>query len=117
MLIGANGHSIIIDTVYPGRFSHCQELNRMGADIIIKEGSAIIPGNRCLKGDWVNATDVRAGISLILAGLIAEGTTYITGVEHIERGYVDIVKDFVSLGANIKLVETVEEENSDFNVG
>jgi len=117
MMIGASSHSVIIDTVYPGRFNHCHELNRMGADIIIKEGSAIIPGNRSLKGAWVNASDVRAGISLILAGLIAEGTTYITGVEHIERGYADIVKDFVSLGANIKLIETNEEENVDFKFG
>lgn len=121
LLLVASSHSVIIDTVYPGRFNHCQELNRMGANIIIKEGSAIIPGNRSLKGAWVNASDVRAGISLILAGLIAEGTTYITGVEHIERGYVDIVKDLVSLGANIKLVEKIEEEEqeqeSDYNFG
>lgn len=116
MLVAASSHSVIIDTVYPGRFNHCHELNRMGADIIIKEGRAIIPGNRCLKGAWVNASDVRAGISLILAGLIAEGTTYITGVEHIERGYVDIVKIFVSLGANMKLVETNEEENNKFDI-
>jgi UDP-N-acetylglucosamine 1-carboxyvinyltransferase len=115
MLVSASSHSVIIDTVYPGRFNHCQELNRMGADIIIKDGSAIIPGNRHLKGALVNASDVRAGISLILAGLIAEGTTYITGVEHIERGYVDIVKNFVSLGANIKLVEISEKENANLN--
>lgn len=117
MLVGASSYSVIIDAVYPGRFNHCHELNLMGADIIIKEGSAIIPGNRSLKGAWVNASDVRAGISLILAGLIAEGTTYITGVEHIERGYADIVKDFVSLGANMKLMEASEEEIADFNVG
>lgn len=116
MLISASSHSVIVDTVYPGRFNHCHELNRMGADIIIKEGSATIPGNRCLKGALVNASDVRAGISLILAGLTAEGTTYITGVEHIERGYVDIVETFVSLGANMKLVEINEEENIEFNI-
>ncbi|MBU3190348.1 UDP-N-acetylglucosamine 1-carboxyvinyltransferase [Clostridium bowmanii] len=113
MMLVASSHSVITDTVYPGRFNNCHELNRMGADIIIKEGSVTIPGNRSLKGAWVNASDVRAGISLILAGLIAEGTTYITGVEHIERGYVDIVKDFVSLGANIKLVEKIEEEEQE----
>ncbi|GCD09778.1 UDP-N-acetylglucosamine 1-carboxyvinyltransferase [Clostridium tagluense] len=116
LLILASSHSVIVDKVYPGRFNHCQELNRMGADIIIKQGSAIIPGNRSLKGAWVNASDVRAGISLILAGLIAEGTTYITGVEHIERGYVNIVKDFLSLGANIKLVETDLEENKEDDI-
>jgi UDP-N-acetylglucosamine 1-carboxyvinyltransferase len=112
MLVAAKSHSIIIDTVYPERLNHCHELNRMGADIIIKDGSAIIPGNRCLKGALVNASDVRAGIALILAALTAEGTTYITGVEHIERGYVDIVKNLVSLGASIRLVETNDEENA-----
>jgi UDP-N-acetylglucosamine 1-carboxyvinyltransferase len=116
MLVAANSHSVVIDTVYPGRFNHCHELNLMGADIIIKEGSAIIPGNRSLKGALVHASDVRAGIALILAGLVAEGTTSITGVEHIERGYVDIVKNFVSLGANIKLVEINDEENTTFDI-
>ena len=105
MLTGAASHSVIIDTVYPGRFKHCVQLNRMGADIINRDGSIVIPGNRILKGAWVHASDVRAGICLILAGLVAEGTTCITGIEHIERGYVDIVDTFALLGGNIKMCE------------
>lgn len=99
----ASGNSKVIDPIWPGRFGHCVQLNRMGADIIVKEGSAVIPGRRHLKGAWVHASDVRAGICLILAGLAAEGTTYITGVEHIERGYADIVDAFNALGASIKM--------------
>lgn len=105
MLVGASSHSVIIDTVYPGRFKHCIQLNRMGADIIHRDGSIVVPGNRILKGAWVHASDIRAGISLILAGLAAEGTTCITGVEHIERGYENILDTFASLGANVKMCE------------
>lgn len=101
MLLKANGQSTIIDKVYPGRFNHCRELNKLGAGIIIENNKAIIKRTDLLVGDWVKATDVRAGICLILAGLTAEGTTYITGVEHIDRGYENLVNDFVSLGANI----------------
>lgn len=103
MLTKAVGKSVVIDNIFPKRFTNCSQLNRMGAKIIVQDGQVIIPGNCSLKGTWVQATDVRAGISLILAGLVAEGTTYITGIEHIERGYVDIVATFSSLGAHIKL--------------
>lgn len=111
MLTVANGNSTIADTIFPGRFNHCTQLNRMGADIIIKEGSAVIPGRRVLKGNWVHATDVRAGMCLILAGLGAEGSTYITGVEHIERGYSDIAKAFNCLGTSIMLSDIDDDLN------
>lgn len=105
MLIGANEHSIITDTVYPERNNHCIQLNKMGADIIIRDDHFVISGKRKLLGTWVNASDLRAGICLILAGLSAKGTTYITGIEHIERGYSDIVAAFVSLGADITICD------------
>lgn len=105
MLVGAESHSTIIDTVYPGRYNHCLQLNKMGADIIIKDDCFVIPGKRELLGTWVHASDVRAGICLILAGLCAKGTTYITGIEHIERGYADVVEAFASLGADITICE------------
>ena len=108
MLLAASSHSTIVDKVYPGRFNHCYQLNRMGADIIIKEGSVVIPAKRKIVGSWVHATDVRAGMCLILAGLMAEGTTCITGVEHIERGYADVIHNFKSLGADIRMCEDVE---------
>lgn len=105
MLTKANGISKITDNIFPERFKNCIQLNLMGADIEINKGNVIIPGNKNLVGCTVNASDVRAGVCLILAGLVAEGVTRITGVEHIERGYEDVIKDFSSLGANIRLCE------------
>lgn len=116
MLVEANSHSMIKDIVYPNRINHCFELNKMGADIIIKEEGFVIPGNRKLKGAHVHASDVRAGISLILAGLAAEGTTYITGIEHIERGYENIIETFSSIGAEIKICEDNNMKESEFVV-
>lgn len=113
MLLTANSHSTIIDTIYPGRFNHCVQLNRMGANIILRDGTAIIPGNRRIIGNWVHASDVRAGMCLILAGLIADGTTFITGIEHIERGYPDVVNTFMSLGGNIKICEDRDLSSKD----
>lgn len=109
LLTGADSHSIIVDNIYPNRFKHCIELNKMGADIIMKDGSVVIPGRKNLKGTSVYASDVRAGICLILAGLGAEGTTKILGIEHIERGYENIVEVFKSLGANIEICEEIIE--------
>lgn len=103
LLLKAAGRSTISDKIYPKRFNHCEQLNRMGADISVRNGIARINSHRRLTGTWVHAGDIRAGTSLVLAGLMAEGTTRITGVEHIERGYEDIVKDFRSLGAEISL--------------
>ena len=104
LLLKAAGRSIISDRIYPKRFNHCDQLNRMGADITVKNGVARINGRRQLTGTWVHAGDIRAGTALVLAGLMAEGTTRITGVEHIERGYEDIVRDFKLLGADISLL-------------
>ncbi len=105
MLLTADSHSTIIDTVYPERFNHCVQLNKMGADIILRDGSVVIPAKRKINGEWVHATDVRAGMCLILAGMLGKGTTHITGIEHIERGYPDIVETFITLGAKIKLCD------------
>lgn len=105
MLSIAESDSKIVDTIYPERFGNCIQLNRMGADIILKKGYCVIPGRRTLKGTWVHATDIRAGMCLIMAGMRAEGITYITGVEHIERGYAGIINAYRALGAKIKLVE------------
>jgi UDP-N-acetylglucosamine 1-carboxyvinyltransferase len=115
LLLKARGKSVISDRIYPQRFNHCEQLKRMGADITVKNGIARINSYKKLTGTWVHAGDIRAGTSLVLAGLMAEGTTRITGVEHIERGYEDIVKDFSSLGANIKMCtgEQAEINNAD----
>lgn len=104
LLLKAAGRSVISDRIYPKRFNHCDQLNRMGADISVKNGVARINSRRRLTGTWVHAGDIRAGTALVLAGLMADGTTRITGVEHIERGYEDIVRDFKKLGADISLM-------------
>ncbi|XEC97681.1 UDP-N-acetylglucosamine 1-carboxyvinyltransferase [Paenibacillus tarimensis] len=103
LLTQAPGKSIISDKVFPKRFNHALQLKRMGADIELRPGIAFIKGGSPLRGNLVHATDIRAGICLLLAGLVAEGTTRITGVEHIERGYENIVDTFRSLGANIAI--------------
>ncbi|MFS0674292.1 UDP-N-acetylglucosamine 1-carboxyvinyltransferase [Ornithinibacillus sp. 179-J 7C1 HS] len=101
LLTQASGKSIIAEKIYPNRFKHVAQLNKMGADIRVRSGVAFVKGKSNLKGAIVSTSDIRAGISLILAGMVAEGTTYITGVEHIERGYEDAVKAFQSLGVKI----------------
>lgn len=103
LLTQAGGKSIIGERIYPARFNHAYQLNRMGADIKVRSGVAYIKGGTKLHGSLVHASDVRAGICLILAGLCAEGTTTIAGVQHIDRGYEDVVGSFRALGANISL--------------
>lgn len=102
LLTQASGKSFIAEKIYPSRFNHVSELRKMGADIKIRSGVAYVKGKTPLVGAVVSTSDIRAGISLILAGMVAEGTTFITGVEHIERGYEDVVSAFQSLGVKIK---------------
>jgi len=103
MSIG-NGLSVISETVFENRFMHVSELLRMGADIVIQGGNAIVRGVPRLRGAQTMATDLRASASLVLAGLAAEGTTEISRVYHIDRGYETIEKKFSALGADIKRV-------------
>ncbi|GAA3404348.1 UDP-N-acetylglucosamine 1-carboxyvinyltransferase [Paenibacillus hodogayensis] len=109
LLLMARGKSIVTDKVFPHRFNHVGQLRRLGADIEQRKESAFIRGGRPLTGDWVHATDVRAGMCLVLAGLAAEGRTRITGVEHLERGYGDLIGTFRSLGARISLGDQEDE--------
>ncbi len=97
----AQGTSMIIETIFENRFMHVSELKRMGANIKIEGRSAIIEGSRKLTGAQVKATDLRAGASLIIAGLAAEGVTEITDIEHIDRGYMNIDTKLSALGAKI----------------
>lgn len=105
LLLHAQGRSIITDKVYPERYNHVPQLRRMGASISVRGGSAFIQGGVPLKGSHVHASDVRAGTCLMLAGLRAEGSTSIFGIEHIERGYEDVIGQFCSLGARMSLRE------------
>ncbi|SFI69794.1 UDP-N-acetylglucosamine 1-carboxyvinyltransferase [Paenibacillus sp. UNC496MF] len=105
LLLQARGKSIITDRVFPKRFAHVPQLRRLGAQIELRRESAFIRGGIPLQGGWVHASDVRAGISLVLAGLAAEGSTYITGVEHVERGYEDAIANFRDIGASLSMRE------------
>jgi len=103
MSIGG-GLSVITETVFENRFMHVSELARMGADITIQGNNAIVRGVPQLRGAPVMATDLRASASLILAALVAKGTTEISRVYHLDRGYEQIEKKFSAVGANIKRV-------------
>lgn len=112
LLLLARGKSVITDRIYPRRFAHVPQLKRLGAKIELRQESALIRGGHPLQGDWVHATDVRAGTCLLLAGLAAEGKTRITGVEHIERGYENVISSFRSIGAKLSIRELNREELS-----
>lgn len=103
LLTQARGRSIICEKIYPKRFQHVAQLRRMGADIEVRGNTAFIRGGQPLSGNWVHATDIRAGTCLLLAGMAAEGTTFITGIEHIERGYEDAISAFRAIGVPLYL--------------
>lgn len=106
LLCTVKGTSIITETIFENRFMHAVELKRMGANIKIDGRSAVIEGIDMFTGSEVKATDLRAGAALILAGLTAEGTTTISDIYHIDRGYVSIEEKLKSLGADIKRVSS-----------
>ena len=97
----ASGTSIITETVYENRFKYTNELARMGADIIVEGRTAVFRGVQRLTGARVQATDLRAGAAMVLAGLAAEGSTHVTELQYLDRGYEDIVGKLKSLGAVI----------------
>lgn len=102
LLCLARGESLVRETVFPGRFSHVPELERMGAEIKLSDSSAIIRGVEHLEGATVEAPDIRAGAALVLAGLVACGETRVRDEGHIARGYSDIARDLGRLGAEIE---------------
>lgn len=105
LLIGCDGKSILEETIYENRFQNVAFLNEMGADIIIDKRKIYINGPKELIGKEVVATDLRAGACLVLAGLKASGTTIIKDVEHILRGYENIIEKLTNVGADIVLVD------------
>lgn len=104
-LTTVEGASTVIETVFENRFMHVAELNRMGANIKTEGNRAMIQGGKHLEGAQVIATDLRAGAALVLAGLVADGTTEISEIYHIERGYEKFTEKFKALGANIFRIE------------
>ena len=105
LLLTATGRGRIVDTIYEKRVNHVPELAKMGAAISTLNDHIIYEGPNQLTGSSVKATDLRAGAALVIAGLMASGTTEITNVEYILRGYSDIIHKLTQLGADIQLVE------------
>ncbi|MCX6349515.1 MAG: UDP-N-acetylglucosamine 1-carboxyvinyltransferase, partial [Candidatus Aureabacteria bacterium] len=99
------GTSRVTETVYPDRFMHVSELNRMGARIVREGPAAVVHGVPALSGAPVMASDLRASAALVLAGLVAEGTTVIDRVYHLDRGYERMEEKLRSLGAKIKRIK------------
>lgn len=108
LLLCSKGTSVITETVFENRYMHVEEFRRMNADIKIEGRSAIITGPTSLQGAEVSSTDLRAGAALVLAGLVAEGVTRVTELQHIDRGYVDLVGKLKKLGANIERVDELD---------
>ena len=101
----SKGRSIINESIYEARLKHVDELNKMGANIKVEGRIAIIDGVKRLTGAVVHATDLRAGAAMVIAGLVAEGTTEVLNIEHIDRGYPNIENKFKLLGADIRREE------------
>lgn len=105
LMTQANGSSKVVETIFENRFMHVGELRRMGARIDVAGNTAIVHGATRLRGAPVQASDLRASASLVLAALAADGETMIDRVYHIDRGYETIVRKFKSLGANIERIK------------
>ncbi|MBM4761556.1 UDP-N-acetylglucosamine 1-carboxyvinyltransferase [Bacillus sp. B15-48] len=110
LLTKAEGSSVVTDTIYDARFKHIDELRRMNANIKVEGRSAIINGPVQLQGAKVKASDLRAGAALVIAGLMAEGVTEVTGLEHIDRGYSHLVEKLNGLGATAWREKLSKEE-------
>ena len=108
MLTIADGTSVVTDDIFDNRFRYVSELRRMGADITVEGTTAVIQGVKGLTGASVRATDLRAGAALVIAGLMASGTTVVENIFHIERGYENIDDKLKGLGADIRRVSDYE---------
>ncbi|WP_218093336.1 UDP-N-acetylglucosamine 1-carboxyvinyltransferase [Paenibacillus solanacearum] len=117
LLLVAEGTGIVTETVFENRFMHVEQMANMNAQIKVDGRTAVVSGGNRLRGAKVCASDLRAGAALILAALAAEGDTEITGLHHIDRGYVDITEKLAQLGADIQrvpleVIELEEEETA-----
>ncbi|MGX8698434.1 MAG: UDP-N-acetylglucosamine 1-carboxyvinyltransferase, partial [bacterium] len=101
----ARGTSLVTEGVWDNRYKYCDELAKMGASIRVEGRSAIVQGVAALTGAHIKAHDLRAGAAMVIAGLCAEGTTEIEGIEYIERGYEEIVEKLRAVGADIVCVQ------------
>lgn len=104
MLSLADGNSMFIENIFDSRYKHVDELTRMGANIKVEGKVAVVEGVKKLFGADVNSTDLRGAAALVVAGLAAEGSTYITNLKHIDRGYEKIEERLTSIGAKVKRI-------------
>lgn len=109
MMTQAVGQSSVTDTIYYDRFSYVPEVVRLGGDMNVKKNTVYIEGKTQLAGASVMSTDLRASVSLVLAGMIAKGRTDVLRIYHLDRGYEDLEEKLTSVGANIKRMEQEEE--------
>lgn len=98
----SDGSAMVTENLYDGRFVFVQELARLGAEVRTDGHHAVVNGVGTLSGAPVQATDIRAGAALVLAGLVADGDTVVSGAHHIDRGYPDLVADLTALGARVE---------------
>lgn len=110
LLSRCSGTSSIKETIYPARLSHIESLNKMGADIEIKDDLIVVNGDRDFVGCNVSGKDLRGGISLVIGGLLAKGKSKIDGVKYIKRGYSDLIYKLNNIGADIRLERVDENE-------
>ena len=96
---------MVIETIFEGRFRHVDQLRRMGAQIRVEDRVAVVEGTESLWGVPVSATDLRAGAAMVIAGLMTEGTTVISNVKYIDRGYERLVDKLKALGADITRIQ------------
>lgn len=100
----ADGTTVFLESIFENRFRHASELAKLGADIDVNMCQATVRGREFLSGADVRSYDLRGAAAMVIGGLMAEGTTRVGGLPHIERGYQDIVSDLESLGADIRIV-------------
>lgn len=112
----AEGTSTVRETIYEDRFSYTNELGKMGADISVNNNIAVINGVEKLTGAKIKAQDIRAGAGLVIAGLMAEGKTEVTGLSFIDRGYENIESKFRSIGANINRTKAMTSETAESHI-
>jgi UDP-N-acetylglucosamine 1-carboxyvinyltransferase len=98
----ADGVGIVTENLFSGRFRYVDELRRMGADVRTEGHHAVVRGVPRLSGAPVRAPDIRAGAALVLAGLVADGETEVSGAAHVDRGYEDLAGALASLGAHVE---------------
>ena len=109
LLCLADGNAVVTEKIYPDRFLHVAELNRMGAQLRKEGPTVIVQGVKKLVGAQVMASDLRASAALVLAGLIAKGTTQVHRVYHIDRGYWHIEEKLAAVGADIRRVNEPDQ--------